>query len=540
MKQLYTLILLLFIFQNAYSQAEKEGQVLVQLHQGFDRETALSNLLEGFEYLSYIENYRVVAPHFGVILLEFEEAIISKQEIIYKLNQHSNVLTAQPNRKLELRNEVNIPNDSLYHRQWNMDTIKAPQAWNITTGGLTAGGDTIVIANIEDGTDFKHRDLQGNLWYNLEEIPNDGIDNDNNGYIDDYRGWNFQAGNDIHPRSVHGTKASGIIGAKGGNGFGVSGVNWNVKIMVLSKAIPEEADIVEAYNYIYEKRKKYNDTNGAEGAFVVGTSLQWGIPKANPTEYPIWCGIYDKLGAEGILNVAATSNAGDNVDLVGDMPSACGSDYLITVANTTINDELKPSSSYGMQSIDLAAPGSAAYTTNHLNQYDIFSGTSSATPHVSGAVGLIYSMPNDLFYNDLKANTAQAPLMVKKYILQGVDTLLSLKYRTVTEGRLNLYKSLLLIQDDYEGFKEELSNVVLFPNPTADWLYVNYDTDNEPFDVELYNDLGQNVKDWRIIPTEVGTKRLQLNVSLLQSGVYFLVLKNSDTQIVKKFVVMVD
>jgi len=539
MKQFYTFLLLIFIIPTSFAQTEIKGEVLVQLQNDFDREASLDQLIPNFEYNNYINDYKVISTHFKIILLEFDENDLSKKELIRSLNAHSSTFIAQVNREATPRNDVNIPNDSLYDKQWNMDIIKAPEAWTITTGGVTIDGDTIVIANIEDGTDFKHRDLQGNLWYNTEEIKNDGIDNDGNGYIDDYRGWSIRANSNVHPRSVHGTKATGIIGAKGDNGFGVAGVNWNVKIMIISRA-ESEAEIIQAYDYIYDKRKTYNDTNGEEGAFVVATSLQFGVNWGNPADYPLWCGIYDIIGAEGILNVASTSNKGINVELEGDVPTGCDSDYLLRVANTTIDDELKSSSSYGMVSIDLAAPGSAAYTTNHFNQYEIFSGTSASAPHVSGTVGLLYSMPNELFIQALKSDKKQAPLLLKKYIMNGTDVLPSLKYRTVTEGRLNIFKSMQLIQDDYKGFSEKFEVVDIFPNPTSDILFVNYDTPNEDFQVELYNQLGQKMKNWSIETKEIGTKRLRLNVNLLQSGVYFIILKNSDTQIVRKFVVALD
>ncbi len=520
---------------SAFGQSEVEGQVLVQLYSSFDGEVGVAQFLPGFPYSNRVEA-RIISARFKIILLEFDENDISKKEMIRALNDLPAVEMAQANHRLELRNGIKTPNDSLYHQQWDMDIIRAPEVWNVTTGGLTAQGDTIVVAVIDDGTDFKHRDLQGNLWYNHNEIPNDGMDNDNNGFVDDHKGWSVEVGNDTHPRSEHGTAVSGIVGAKGDNGFGVTGVNWNIKIMVLSRA-RIESDVLIAYDYILKMREKYNVTNGNSGAYVVATTIQQGFA-GNPDNHPLWCGVYDVLGKAGILNVAATVNSPISVDTNKDIPTSCTSPYLITVTNTSQADELRSTAGFGYHSIDLGAPGSGTYTLTHLNKYSTFSGTSAAAPHVAGAIALLYSTPNTLFIENMKANIANAPLQMKQFILDGVDKLPTLQLKVNSEGRLNIYNSYNLLQDYYEGFASEFEVVEVFPNPTSDVLYVNYNTPNSSFEVELYNELGQKITNWRILPQELGTKRLSLDVSLLQTGVYFIQLKNNDIQVVKPFVVL--
>ena len=112
-----------------------------------------------------------------------------------------------------------------------MEVINASKVWEFTTGGTTALGDEIVVANLESSV---HEDIKDNYWYNTGEIPNDGIDNDENGYTDDFLGVNITENNDVHPNRNHGTSVGGIIAAKGDNGIGVTGVNWDVKLMMVT------------------------------------------------------------------------------------------------------------------------------------------------------------------------------------------------------------------------------------------------------------------------------------------------------------------
>ena len=136
--------------------------------------------------------------------------------------------------------------------------IDADSAWAISTGGLTALGDTIVVCVIDGGIDLNHDDLTPNRWINYAEIPNNGIDDDNNGFVDDRLGWNTGAGNDNISGSSHGTAVAGIIGAKGDNGTGVAGVNWDVKLMIVRGGSGVESEVLEAYTYPLNLRKKYD------------------------------------------------------------------------------------------------------------------------------------------------------------------------------------------------------------------------------------------------------------------------------------------
>lgn len=371
-------------------------------------------------------------------------------EVKNQLSIENEILYISENRKVTLRK---TPNDDFYTMQWqyaNYGTnsngvigadIKAEQAWDITTGGKTVNGDDIVVAIIDDGFDTDHEDIIENLWENNLEIKNDGIDNDTNGYIDDINGWNIDNNNgNINNNRSHGTQVTGIVGARGNNEIGVTGVNWNVKMMMVTYGNATEADVIAAYSYPYKMRKLYNESNGQQGAFVVATNSSWGQDNGDPNESVLWCAMYDSLGSVGILSAGATSNSNVNVDNVGDLPSACESEFLIAVTNLTSNN-LKTSAGFGKKSIDLGAYGAGVHTIALNNSYSSFGGTSAATPHVAGAIALLYSINCDKIGEYYKKDPAGIALYIKDIILSNTTPNNSLKNITTTEGALNLGKA---------------------------------------------------------------------------------------------------
>lgn len=381
-----------------------------------------------------------------------------------------------------------VPNDTFFYRQWHLDIIKATEAWDVCRSPVNRQGDTIVIAVIDEGLHLKHPDFQGNIWINYADTAGNGIDDDNNGYIDDHYGWNFMGENkDISDstnyNAGHGTPVAGIIGARGNNVAGVAGIMWNVKLMIVTIAdtgiFPSvfQSDAIRAYSYVLRQRKLYNSTQGKQGAFVVATNSSWGVNNKFPNQAPLWCAMYDSLGAYGILNVAAASNSNVLVDTDGDMPTLCPSVHLIAVGSTTQSDNFF-SCGYSTTNVDLSAPGAnifstAAYTKVNINNDQVwrsgFSGTSFASPMVTGAVGVLYSYACEKIIDTMKANPAAGNKLIRRFLLEGVDTLQSLAGKNATSGRLNLKRAMQRM-DDY-CFNLSLKNpaphggIVLFPNP---------------------------------------------------------------------------
>lgn len=449
---------LLFVFYNSHAQDSNtvSGDYIVRLDKGIDGDLFARNIAETSLASYELEVTRQLSKSLNIWLLHTNITSNKHQEILFTLRQHKFVLNAQLNHIITHRS--NIPNDTNFQQQWPLSNdgsiglenadLDAELAWDITTGGLSPNGDTIVVCIIDDGIDLYHEDLMSNLWRNHAEIPNNNIDDDNNGFVDDYLGWNAHTQEDnIGSSAWHGTPIAGIIGAKGNNNTGVSGINWTVKMMIV-KGGGDEADAIAAYDYPLEMRKLYNNTNGNEGAFIVATNTSWGVNGLQAEDAPLWCALYDSLGTYGVLNCAATANNEVDVDTYGDMPTTCASDYLISVTNINRFDEKVINAAYGSENIDLGAYGELSYTTAYGNNYNTFGGTSAATPHVVGSIALLYAAPC-LSFSDLSIeNPAEAALLMKDYILTGTTPNESMEGICVSNGRLNTHNSLqVLLQD---------------------------------------------------------------------------------------------
>ncbi len=510
------------------AEASARFEVLVQLKANQQPKDLLQAFQQNFQ--SPLRLKRAVVASRNIYLFQYPTTLEASQVLPWMKKQKS-VAFVQKNAKVEYRNT--IPNDPLYGNQWNMDIIKAPAVWDRSTGGKTANGDDIVVAVIDSGCQLAHDDLQANLWKNKAETPGDGIDNDNNGYIDDYQGWNTDNLTDEHPESFHGTAVAGIVGAKGDNNLGVTGVNWDVKLLNISGANFSD-EIVEMYYYIADLRRAYNQSNGQKGAFVVATNSSFGLT-GDPADYPLWCNAYDTLGLVGVLNAGATTNADLNVDEIGDMPSSCQSDFLITVTDTDQNDE-RQFSGYGKKNVDLGAPGSPSYTVNQNNGYANFGGTSAATPHVAGAIALLYSMPCDELATNALLNPAGTALKIKRHILNGTDLLASLKDKTSTGGRLNLEKAAAGLMNSCNGVGA-LKFLNTFPNPTNGLINLSFQRpDNTAYTITVYNSLGQ-LMDLAIIPANSNQSELTINTAGWGQGIYFVMLENINDRISTKFMV---
>lgn len=449
MKQFITLLCLISF--SVFGQNYVPNQLLVQLksntiEHSFFRQFEIDNQIK-------FESTSCISKPMNVYLLTFNNSE-SITDILKLLKHERQVTASQLNHYVHERET--IPNDPLLvPNQWHLKNtgqtggtvdadIDATDAWDISTGGTTTHDDTIVVCILEgSGVDIYHEDIAGNVWHNYAEIPDNGIDDDNNGYIDDVDGWNIVSQDDAVGAGSHGTRVAGMIGAVGNNSTGISGVNHNVKMMVIKgQNASNEASVISAYTYPLVMRKRYNQTNGQEGAFVVTTNASWGLNGGNPDSSPLWCALYDTLGQAGIINIGATSNSNVNVDVIGDLPTTCPSDYLIGVTMTN-SDDIRGGSGYGPIHIDLAAPGKSVYLSKPGNIYGTTSGTSFATPCVAGSVALLYSTPCADFINFSKAYPDSAALKVKALILDNVDQITNLSTEVLTGGRLNVNNSML-------------------------------------------------------------------------------------------------
>jgi len=372
----------------------------------------------------------------------------STHELTQELLNDPDVLEVRPNYYRYLRSL--LPDDPNFDQQWALlnhgqsvngysgtpdADIDAEEAWENSTGS----GD-VVVAVIDSGINYRHEDLRENMWINYDELNGqDNVDDDNNGCIDDIYGCDFtDEGSDPMDRDGHGTMVAGVIGARGDNGKGISGVAWDVSLMAL-KVVDSEGRInngylYSAFEYILEMKER-----GVNIA-VVNASYSGEDFDQEEKDY------IELLKEKGILLVAAAGNEGKNIDPDHnpEYPASYDCDNIIAVAATDQDDHLPVDyetdriwTNYGQISVDLAAPGVNLLTTDKDGGYVYFSGTSAATPMVTGAVAVLASAYPDESYSLLRAR-----------ILDNTDHRNALEGYVSTEGRLNLYKALELSLDN--------------------------------------------------------------------------------------------
>ena len=451
----YVLLLVVICLSSHMGRSQQAphfpGELLIQLKPTAAAHEVEGNFVDQFGILPELKADRCVSAHMRIWLFTFNEEAVPAAEMLRMLGVVNGVGIAQLNHQISNRDTT--PDDPFFANQWHHhdpqdNDIDSDLAWDITTGGFTATGDEIVACVVETGgASWNHIDLVDNHWVNENEIPDNGIDDDNNGYIDDYDGWNINSDSDNISGGNHGTQVSSMIGSTGNNATGVTGVNWNVKLMEVQLGSISEASVIEAYTYPLVMRKKYNETNGELGAFVVVTNSSWGIDNGQPEDAPLWCAMYDSLGTYGILSCGATANNNVNIDVVGDLPTACPSEYMIAVTATDNND-IRDFSGYGITTIDLGAPGKSVYLASNTNNYANATGTSFASPCVAGAAALLYSAPCFSLMSLVYADPGAGALAIRDYLFNGVDELFNLSTEVATGGRLNVNNSLLLLLDE--------------------------------------------------------------------------------------------
>jgi serine protease len=448
------LLALLFILPCSFLSAQQLDHVLdealVQLKEGTDLGAFKQRISRVNGLPTKARILRKISKQLNIYQIGFDHAVINEFDFRNHLSRQDEVLIVQQNHILTDRQTV--PNDPLIGQQWqwinpNDADIDADLAWDITTGGLTANGDEIVVAVFDDGGDLNHPDLIANNWINLHEIPGNGMDDDNNGYVDDVYGWNFSSNNNNVDGGSHGVNVAGMIGAVGNNANQGVGANWNVKIMnTVRNFNTTEANVIEFYSYALDQRERYNNSNGAEGAFVVATNSSWGIDFGDPEDAPLWCGFYDTMGEEGILSCGATSNLDINVDVQGDLPTACPSEFMVAVTATNDQDN-RTFSGYGATTIDVGAPGASVYTTEAGGGYDFVTGTSFASPATAGVIALLYSAPCSNLASLAMANPQAAAEQVRDALFAGAENVGNLA-GDVVYGRINAFNSLQIIMEN--------------------------------------------------------------------------------------------
>ncbi len=318
--------------------------------------------------------------------------------------------------------DAELPNDPMFAEQWALNNLgqdggkKRADLDALNAWATTKGSDEVVVAVLDSGVDFTHVDLRENMWFRPENVPQ--YTDDELGTFNDLNGYNG-TDNIADPMddNGHGTHCAGIIGAEGDNGEGVAGINWHVKIMPLKflgrGGFGSTNDAIEAINYAIDRKK--------HGVNVRIISASWGsTSKSKALEDTIRA-----AGDAGILFVAAAGNDGSNNDSRPHYPSNYDLPNVISVAALDRSDELAGFSNFGVKTVHIAAPGKEILSTWLGDDYREASGTSMATPYVSGVAALIVA-------NEPGISMAQ----LRQRILGTADEIDSLKGKVATGGRV--------------------------------------------------------------------------------------------------------
>lgn len=376
----------------------------------------------------------------GVLLLKVNENAL---DAIAKAKGFGEIEYAEPNwvyQHQAISNDPYVTTSTLSSQLWGMYSATATgggKANQFGIGATTAwaadklGSSSVYVGIIDEGYMFSHSDLTANAGNNLGETAGNGRDDDGNGLVDDFYGWDFDGNNNsVFDGLVddHGTHVAGTIGAQGGNRIGVAGVVWTVKLLsakFLGNNGGTTANAIKAVDYFTGLK-----TRPINSIPIVATNNSWGGGGFSEGLKDA----IDRAGAADILFIAAAGNSGTNNDLTPSYPSGYSSDNIIAVASITSTGALSSFSQYGATTVDIGAPGSGIWSTIPVRSgksvasgYASYNGTSMATPHVTGAAALYKSL-----------NPTATAAQIKTAILGAVTPTASLAGKTVTGGRLNV------------------------------------------------------------------------------------------------------
>lgn len=472
--------------------------------------------------------------YFGYRLIQAPTEALAEQMIL-SARRDSHFSSVIPNYMLETRSKnIRRPNDPELSRQWYLQRINAFEAWDITTGGPALDGAYPVCALYEVGFERNHPDLADqSLYKNTKEIPDNGIDDDSNGYVDDYEGYNVLLENDDHLDDTkkdndHGNAILGIIGASSDNNTDIAGLLWDAQMMMITGRRATIGTWIQGMDYIYHQRKLYNQTNGQQGAFVVAYNMSFGL-KPNSMEderLDLLCPIFDSLGSVGIISVGATTNEQNyNVDTVnfrfsGDIPSNCSSRHLIVAANSDFENNII--GGFGERSVDLAAPAEDIVL---LAQEGVLvdGGTSFAAPQVVAAIGMIYATLDPSILQLAKTSPDIVNEVVIELILTNTRPVNNFQGKLKTEGILdlkNILDATMGITSVDRGLTASESSLydIVQSGRTLVFSPKDHLTHLSDHPIAIYDILGTAHYIGKISPST----GLQVNLNTLPAGAYIL------------------
>lgn len=409
-----------FVFENEAVPGEYVVKIKSDIHLSLFSKKTLSHkekLWIENEFKSHLKDY---LPEARLMVLA-KSPIETRDSVIQSIKKNPMVEYVEPN---YLYRSLVIPNDSSYSEQWafkfntqSVLDVGAEAAWDITTGS-----ENVIVGIIDSGIDYNHPDLKQNMWINpIEASGKLGVDDDNNGFVDDLFGADFTSvsggGNPIDNRG-HGSHCAGTIGALGNNGYGIAGLNWTIRLMGLkfigSDGTGSLDSAVRAIDYAI--KYKVQILNNSWGSYAASKALEEAIGRAHQA---------------GILFVAAAGNYGIDNNLRPIYPASYKIPNVIAVAASDEKGELPWFSNFGNGLVHLAAPGVSIYGIWKSGEFASPSGTSMAAPFVTGIAALILSKEPQLTH-----------LEIKERLIKTVNPMPAFKSKTISGGIVNAYRAL--------------------------------------------------------------------------------------------------
>lgn len=434
------LILLLAVFLSASVFAQEarfeSDRLFVKVKSGASLPD--SSLIKSSKHL-FGDNYLVNTDNANILASELKNnpAVVSTEKSYFAGQKKlPSVSTQKFNQPLEFFDAFNDP---LVGRVWSFrdsenNGVSVDKSY---LSPLNIQKEEIIVAVVDTGVDYNHEDLKDVMWVNRGEIPGNGIDDDNNGYVDDVYGIDTlnkddqgNASGDPMASHAHGTHVAGTIAATQNNGVGIAGIASNVKVMAI-RAVPDssdetDADVVESFLYAAQHGAKLiNCSFGKkhnEGGMIVNETM-------------------DHIGEKyGTMVIAAAGNEyGSDNDRNPKYPASFPSDYLLVVASTNARGGLSFFSNVGQETVDVAAPGSNVYSTTPGDKYGSMSGTSMAAPTTAGVTAELLS-----HFPELDA------ISLKKVMMDSVTKIDKFESKMVSGGRVDLFNALQHTLNNYE------------------------------------------------------------------------------------------
>jgi len=419
-KKLFIFMLTYMFFNFSLGASETSKQYLIKFKSHVSQKT-IDRLFKqiGVEKIKFIKQISVFKIRINNLKLFGNFQKILNDKIIF----------IEPDYKIKA---FNTPNDPLFPDQKGLENINASLAWDMSTGASS-----VLVAITDTGYSYNHDELKEQVFVNQKEIPGNGIDDDNNGFIDDWHGWDF-AGDDNDPTDghMHGTHVAGIIGAKANNDVGISGVNWNVSILPLQfltkDGSGDTSDAIDAIVYAADMGARVMNASwgGSQSSQALEDAINYGFEK-------------------GMLFVCAAGNDSANSDLVASYPAGHESPGILSIASSDPDGKLSSFSNYGATTVDIVAPGGQILSTVLDNKYGRASGTSMASPMAAGVAALIVS-----------ANPALTVLELRNAMLNAVDINGDFEGVVSSSGHINAQKALAQLQNGFQVWPSQITVAV--------------------------------------------------------------------------------